>query len=250
MTRFKLVLEYHGGGFVGWQRQATGIGVQQAVEEAVHAFSGEHVRVMGAGRTDSGVHALGQVAHVDIAKPVSAATVRDALNHFLSPRGVAVLHAHAVGADFHARFAASERGYRYRILNRRPPPALDRGRVWWVPQALDAEAMHAGARHLLGKHDFTSFRASECQADSPVRTLDHLAVERADDEVVITARALSFLHHQIRVIAGTLKLVGQGTWSSGDVALALTARDRAAAGPTAPAHGLYLTHVGYPGATG
>ena len=248
MTRFKLVLEYEGAGFVGWQRQATGVGVQQAVEEAVRAFSGETPTVIAAGRTDSGVHALGQVAHVDLEKDIAAGTVRDALNHFLRPRGVAVLTAGAVGQDFHARFSASERGYLYRILNRRAPPALERGRVWWVPTPLDASAMQDGARHLIGKHDFTSFRASECQADSPVKTLDHLAVHRDGEEIRITARALSFLHNQMRIIAGTLQVVGQGKFTPDDVARALAARDRSAAGPTAPPEGLYLTHVAYPAA--
>lgn len=247
MTRFKLVLEYEGAGFVGWQRQATGVGVQQAVEEAVHAFSGETPTVIAAGRTDSRVHALGQVAHVDLEKDVTAGTVRDALNHFLRPRGVAVLDAVAVHDDFHARFSATERGYLYRILNRRAPPALERGRVWWVPMPLDAEAMQDGARHLIGKHDFTSFRASECQADSPVKTLDHLAVHPEGEEIRITARALSFLHNQMRIIAGTLQFVGQGKFTPDDVARALAARDRSAAGPTAPPEGLYLTHVCYRG---
>ncbi|SDG34799.1 tRNA pseudouridine38-40 synthase [Limimonas halophila] len=247
MTRFKLVLEYDGAGFVGWQRQATGVGVQQAVEEAVYAFSGETPTVVAAGRTDSGVHALGQVAHVDIEKTVPTGRVRDALNHFLRPRGVAVVGAEAVSDDFHARFSATERGYLYRILNRRAPPALDRGRVWWVPMALDADAMQAGARHLVGRHDFTSFRASECQADSPVKTLDHLAVARDGDEIHITARALSFLHNQMRIIAGTLQFVGQGKFTPEDVARALNARARSAAGPTAPPEGLYLTHVAYDG---
>jgi len=245
MTRFKLVLEYDGAGFVGWQRQANGVGVQQAVEEAVYAFSGETPTVIAAGRTDAGVHALGQVAHVDIEKSVPAGRVRDALNHFLRPRGVAVVDAAAVSDDFHARFSATERGYLYRILNRRAPPALARGRVWWVPTPLDAEAMQAGARHLVGKHDFTSFRASECQADSPVKTLDHLAVTREGDEIRITARARSFLHNQMRIVAGTLHLVGKGTFTPDDVARALNARARSAAGPTAPPEGLYLTHVRY-----
>jgi tRNA pseudouridine38-40 synthase len=247
-TRWKLVLEYDGRAFVGWQRQDSGRGVQQAVEEAVHALTGENAVVQAAGRTDSGVHALAQVAHVDLAKPLDGDTLRDALNHFLRAEPVAVLAAEAAPADFHARFSAVERGYLYRILNRRPPPALESGRVWWVPTPLDAAAMHFGAQRLVGHHDFTSFRASECQAASPMKTLDVLEVARDGAEIRITARARSFLHHQMRNIAGTLRLVGEGKWTPEDVTRALEARDRSAAGPTAPADGLYLTHVRYDGA--
>jgi tRNA pseudouridine38-40 synthase len=239
------VLEYDGGGFVGWQRQDNGPGVQAVLERAVHAFTGERREVVGAGRTDSGVHALAQVAHVDLAKPVDADTVRDALNAHLRHASVAVLSADPAPAGFHARFSAIERAYLYRILNRRPPPVLDAGRVWWVPAALDAEAMHAAAQVLVGRHDFTSFRAKECQAASPVKTLDALAVTQRGPELEVTARARSFLHHQMRNIVGTLRLVGEGKWSAGDVAAALAARDRAAAGPTAPAQGLYLSGVRY-----
>lgn len=244
-TRWKLTLEYDGGRFVGWQRQDNGPSVQQALEAAVEQLSGEQVTAQAAGRTDSGVHALGQVAQVDLAKPMQPGKLRDALNHFLRERGVAVLAAEAVPDDFHARFSATERGYLYRIVNRRPPLVLERGRAWWVPRPLDADAMAEGARHLLGKHDFTSFRASECQANSPVKTLDVLEVARSGEEIRITAAARSFLHHQMRNIAGTLKLVGEGKWHPDDVARALAARDRSAAGPTAPAEGLYLTHVRY-----
>jgi tRNA pseudouridine38-40 synthase len=244
-TRWKLLLEYDGGGFVGWQRQDSGRGVQQAVEEAVEALTGETAVVQAAGRTDSGVHALAQVAHVDLAKPLDGDTLRDALNHFLRAEPVTVLTAETARTDFHARFSAVERGYLYRVLNRRPPPALEAGRVWWVPTALDAEAMQAGAQRLVGHHDFSSFRASECQAASPVKTLDALEVTRVGAEIRITARARSFLHHQMRNIAGTLRLVGEGKWTPDDVSHALAARRRSAAGPTAPAHGLYLTHVRY-----
>jgi tRNA pseudouridine38-40 synthase len=244
-TRWKLRLEYDGRPFVGWQRQDSGRGVQQAVEEAVQALTGESATVHAAGRTDSGVHALEQVAHVDLVKPLDGDTLRDALNHFLRHEPVAVLSAAAAPPGLHARFSAVERGYLYRILNRRPPPALDAGRVWWVPTALDAAAMQAGARHLIGHHDFTSFRASECQAASPVKTLDALEVDRHGAEIRITARARSFLHHQMRNIAGTLRLVGEGKWTPEDVGRALQARRRSAAGPTAPAAGLYLTHVRY-----
>jgi tRNA pseudouridine38-40 synthase len=244
-TRWKLVLEYDGGAFVGWQRQDSGRGVQQAVEEAVDALTGEGAQVQAAGRTDSGVHALAQVAHVDLRKPLDGDTLRDALNHFLGREPVVVLAAAPAPDGFHARFSARVRGYRYRILNRRPPPALDTGRVWWVPTALDAEAMQAGARRLVGHHDFTSFRASECQADSPMRTLDRLEVARDGAEIAVTARARSFLHHQVRNIVGTLRLVGEGKWTPQDVGEALAARRRSAAGPTAPAHGLYLSDVVY-----
>ncbi len=245
MTRYKLTLEYDGAGFVGWQRQDNGPSLQAALEAAVLGFCGEAVTVQGAGRTDAGVHALGQVAHVDLAKETDADTVRDALNFHLKPAAVAVLAAEVVDDDFHARFSALERAYRYRIVNRRARLALDRGRAWFVPQPLDAAAMHDAAQALLGSHDFTSFRARECQAKSPLKTLDVLDVTRDGEELCIEARARSFLHHQVRNMVGTLKLVGEGKWSRADVARALEARDRAAAGPTAPAEGLYLVSVGY-----
>jgi len=245
VTRYKLTLEYDGAGFVGWQRQDNGPSVQAALEAAVLAFCGEAVTAHGAGRTDAGVHALGQAAHIDLAKSTDADTVRDALNAHLKPAAVAVLAAAVVDGDFHARFSARERAYRYRIVNRRAPLALDRGRAWFVPQPLDAAAMHDAASALIGNHDFTSFRASECQARSPVKTLDALEVTRDGNELVIEARARSFLHHQVRNMAGTLKLVGEGKWRRADVSRALEARDRRAAGPTAPAEGLYLVSVVY-----
>jgi tRNA pseudouridine38-40 synthase len=245
VTRYKLTLEYDGAGFVGWQRQDNGPSVQAALESAVVGFCGEAVTVHGAGRTDAGVHALGQVAHIDLAKETDAETVRDALNAHLKPAAVAVLTAEAVDGDFHARFSAIERIYRYRIVNRRARLALDRGRAWFVPQPLDAAAMHDAAQALLGHHDFTSFRARECQAKSPVKTLDALDVTRDGQELRIDVRARSFLHHQVRNMVGTLKLAGEGKWSRADVARALEARDRSAAGPTAPAEGLYLLSVGY-----
>lgn len=245
MTRYKLTLEYDGGPYVGWQRQDNGPSVQAAVENAVAAFCGEDARIHGAGRTDAGVHAEGQVAHVDIDKPADADTVRDALNHFLREEPISVLAVGVVDEDFHARFSASARHYRYRILNRRPPPALAEGRVWWLPAPLDADAMADAAQALVGNHDFTSFRASICQAKSPVKTLHRLEVTRAAEEVVVEASAPSFLHHQVRNIVGTLALVGEGKWCRADVETALAARDRAAAGPTAPASGLCLVRVDY-----
>ncbi len=245
MTRYKLTIEYDGRPFVGWQRQNNGPSVQQAIEEAIHAFCGETVRVQCAGRTDAGVHALGQVAHVDLAADPPPDTVRDAVNFHLKPQPVAVLDAVAVSADFNARSSAVSRSYRYRIVNRRAPLALDTGRAWHVIRPLDADAMHKAAQELIGNHDFTSFRASECQAKSPVKTLDRLDVERHRAEILIAAEARSFLHHQVRNMVGTLKLVGDGKWRATDVSRALEARDRSAAGPTAPADGLYLMTVGY-----
>jgi tRNA pseudouridine38-40 synthase len=243
MKRFKLTIEYDGGDYVGWQRQDSGPSVQQALEEAVMAFCGETVTVFGAGRTDSGVHAFGQVAHIDLERPAGSDTVRDALNFHLKPAPVVVIAAEEVDEDFHARFSARERAYRYRIVNRRPPLALDRGRAWWVPVALDEQAMAVAARTLIGKHDFTTFRAAMCQAKSPIRTLDVLAIARYGDDVLIEARARSFLHHQVRNIVGTLKLVGEGKWTAAEVKKALEACDRSAGGPTAPAAGLYLLEV-------
>ncbi len=246
MTRFKLTLEYDGAPFVGWQRQNNGPSVQQAVEDAIAAFCNEQVEVYGAGRTDAGVHAAGQVAHCDIARPTPPDVLRDALNHHFRPDPIVVLAADAVDDDFHARFDATRRSYAYRILNRRAPPALEFGRVWWVARTLDVAAMSAAADELCGHHDFTSFRASECQARSPEKTLDVLDVTHAGEEIHIHAVARSFLHHQVRNIAGTLQQVGLGRLAPGDMAPILAARDRAAAGPTAPADGLTLLRVDYP----
>ncbi len=245
MPRYKLTIEYDGGPFVGWQRQENGRSVQQAIEEAVVAFSGEVVVVKGAGRTNSGVHALGQVAHVDLARDWPADTVRDAVNAHLRPETVAVVVAEVVAADFDARFSAVKRHYLYRILDRRAPPVLDRGRVWWVSRRLDHEAMHEAAQALVGKHDFTTFRSSECQARSPVKTLDRLDVSRAGDEVVVNASARSFLHNQVRSMVGTLKKVGDGKWPVAAVGAALAAADRTRSGPVAPPDGLYLVAVDY-----
>jgi tRNA pseudouridine38-40 synthase len=245
MTRFRLTLEYDGSPFVGWQRQDNGPSVQGALEDAIEKLSGERVTVTGAGRTDAGVHALGQAAHFDLEKFFEPGKVRDALNHFLRPNPVVVLDAAVADAEFHARFSAKARHYLFRILNRRSPPALDDKRVWHVSPKLDADAMHAAAQMLVGQHDFTTFRAAECQAQSPVKTLDRLDVSRRADEIHIEASARSFLHHQIRSFAGTLKQVGEGKWSARDVAEALAAKDRARCGPVSPPDGLYLVRVDY-----
>lgn len=249
MPRYKLVVEYDGTPFVGWQRQDNGESVQAVMERAAERLSGQPVTVNAAGRTDAGVHASGQVVHLDLAKDYPADTVRDALNYHMNPHPVAVVMAERVGDDFHARFSATGRSYLYRILNRRSPPALERHRVLWLPMALDAEAMNEAARHLIGHHDFTTFRARECQAQSPMKTLDVLRVTRLGDEIHIVAQARSFLHHQVRNMAGTLQLVGQGKWRPDDVARALAARDRKAGGPTAKPDGLYLTGVRYDAAS-
>jgi tRNA pseudouridine38-40 synthase len=245
MPRYRLTLEYDGGPFVGWQRQAQGASIQGALETAIHKLSGETVTVTGAGRTDAGVHALGQVAHFDLEKSFAPDKVRDALNYHLKPDPVSVLVAEEAAPEFHARFDAKERHYLFRILNRRAPAALDAGRVWPVAIPLDADAMHAGAQFLLGQHDFTTFRAAECQARSPVKTLDRIDVSRRGEEIHIEASARSFLHHQIRGFAGTLKLVGEGKWPPLGVKKALEARDRAACGPVSPPDGLYLVRVDY-----
>ena len=245
MIRYKLLLEYDGRAFVGWQRQANGPSVQAALEEAVARFCGERPEAVAAGRTDAGVHASGQVAHIDLEREVSANTVRDALNFHMKPQPLAVLAAERAPEGFHARFSAKLRRYRYRIVNRRAPLVLEAGRAWRVPQPLDAEAMHAAAQHLLGRHDFTSFRASLCQAASPVKTLDRLDVVRRGEEVRIHAEARSFLHHQVRNMVGSLRLVGEGRWAATDLVRALEARDRRAAGPTAPPDGLCLIEVRY-----
>jgi len=245
MPRYKLVIEYDGTPFVGWQRQINGRSVQQALEEAVERFSGEAVRLQGAGRTDAGVHASHQVAHVDLARAWRPDTVRDATNAHLRPEPIVVLGAQAAPEDFNARTSAVKRHYIYRILNRRPPPGLDLGRVWHVPWRLDEEAMQHAARVLVGRHDFTTFRAAECQANSPLRTLERLDVMRSADEIRIEASARSFLHHQVRSMVGTLMLAGAGRLDAEGVRAALEARDRARSGPMAPAAGLCLVGVDY-----
>lgn len=248
MPRYRLDIEYDGTDFVGWQAQANGFSVQEAIETAIHGFTGKAVRIAGAGRTDAGVHAAGQVAHADLSRDWPEETVRDALNAHLRPHAIAILAARRVGEDFHARFSALRRHYRYRIIDRRAPLALERGRAWHVPRALDAGAMHEAAQRLVGRHDFTTFRAAECQARSPVKTLDALDVTREGEAVVIATSARSFLHNQVRSFAGSLKRVGEGRWSADDLAQALAARDRAACGPIAPPHGLTLMRVDYPDA--
>ena len=245
MTRFKLTIEYDGSPFVGWQRQASGMTVQEALEEAVKKFCGETVTVYGAGRTDTGVHARAQVAHVDIEKPTDSFRLMEALNAHLRPLPVAVLSALEVDDAFHARFNAVERRYLYRIKNRRAPLTIEAGRMWLVGTPLKEDLMQAGADHLVGHHDFSSFRAAECQADSPVKTLTELTVARVGAEIQVRARAPSFLHHQVRNIVGSLRLVGQGKQDPGWIAEVLAARDRTRAGPTAPAEGLYLDAVRY-----
>jgi tRNA pseudouridine38-40 synthase len=245
MPRYRITIEYDGTPFLGWQRQTQGPSVQAALEEALFRFSGETVGVRGAGRTDSGVHALGQVAHFDLARDWDTFRVREALNFHLRPQPVAVLDCEQVSADFDARFSATARHYRYRILSRRAPPALERNRVWWLPIQLDAAAMHAAAQALVGRHDFTTFRAAQCQASSPLRTLDRLDVSRYGEEIVIEASARSFLHNQVRSMVGSLKLVGEGKWRVPDMRAALDACDRAACGPVASAAGLYLVRVDY-----
>ncbi|GLK83258.1 tRNA pseudouridine(38-40) synthase TruA [Ancylobacter defluvii] len=249
MPRYKLTIEYDGTPFVGWQIQAVGASVQGALTDAVERFSGERVHVQGAGRTDAGVHATGQVAHVELAKDWRPDTVRDAMNAHLRPLPVAVLAAEVAADDFHARFSATGRRYLYRIIIRRADLALERNRAWKILRPLDAAAMAEGARHLIGRHDFTTFRAIGCQAASPVKTLDRLEVEQVPldfgSEIRVHAAARSFLHHQVRSMVGTLVKVGEGAWTPEDVGAALAAADRTRCGPMAPSAGLYLAEVTY-----
>ena len=245
MPRYKLTIEYDGAPFAGWQIQAEETTVQGVLTLAVAAFAGESALVQGAGRTDAGVHARAQVAHVDLAKDWDTDTVRDALNAHLRPHPVAVLAAEKVAGDFNARTSAVKRHYLYRIVNRRADLTLDRGRAWRVPRPLDTGAMQAAARHLIGKHDFTTFRSTECQAKSPVKTLDRLDVQRAGEEVQVFASARSFLHNLVRSMGGSLVMVGEGKWAPEDVKRALDARDRTACGQVAPPDGLYLMRVDY-----
>ncbi|WP_108681818.1 tRNA pseudouridine(38-40) synthase TruA [Methyloceanibacter sp. wino2] len=245
MPRYKLLLEYDGTPFVGWQLQDGPMSVQGRLAQAVEAFSGEPAIPRGAGRTDAGVHATGQVAHLDLEKDWEPARVRDALNAQVRPDPIAVLSCEKVAESFDARFSAKARHYVYRIVDRRPPLALEKDRAWGVFKPLDAGAMHAAAQSLIGHHDFTTFRSSECQAASPEKTLDRLDVSRHGEIIRVEASARSFLHNQVRSMVGSLKCVGEGRWTADDLKAALDARDRAACGPVAPACGLYLVKVDY-----
>ena len=246
MPRYMLTIEYDGGPYCGWQRQDNGLSVQEVIETGLAGFTGEAPTIFGAGRTDAGVHATGQVAHVDLSREWEPDTVRDALNAHIRDEPVSIISAERVADDFDARFSARKRWYLYRIFNRRAPPAIDRGRVWWVSRNLDVAAMHEAAHVLVGTHDFNTFRSSHCQAKNPIRTLEELSVIKGPgEEVHITAMAQSFLHNQIRSFAGTLKLVGEGRWTKDDVIAALESRDRTRCGPVAPPDGLYLTRVEY-----
>ncbi len=254
MTRYKLTIEYRGTDYRGWQRQVDVPSIQQAIEDAIKGFSNQDVSVCVAGRTDAGVHARGQVAHVDLgefSKPMDGYSITKAINAHLRPQPITIIHTQAVDDEFHARFSAVNKLYQYRIVNRPSLPALDNGLVWHVGRLLDVEAMRESAEHLLGKHDFSTFRDSECQAKSPIKTLDRLDIDVRDydtcggHEILIEVEGRSFLHHQVRNIAGTLSLVGLGKWEPKDMKIALEAKDRTKGGPTAPADGLYLMRVDY-----
>jgi tRNA pseudouridine38-40 synthase len=246
VTRWKLILEWDGTPFMGWQRQDHGPSVQQTLEDALARMTGEQAVFTAAGRTDAGVHALAMSAHVDVTKPLTPHRLREGLNALVRPHPISVLDVGKVADDWHARFSCVGRRYRYRILNRRAPPALDAGRVWHIAVPLDDEAMAEGAAHLIGRHDFTTFRSAQCQSDSPVKTLDRLDVSRVGEEIHVEAAARSFLHHQVRSMVGCLALVGRGQWSPDDMRKALEARDRAALGLNAPPHGLYFVEALYP----
>jgi tRNA pseudouridine38-40 synthase len=246
VTRWRLTIEYDGGPFMGWQRQDHGPSVQQTLEEALRRMTGEQAVFTAAGRTDAGVHALAMSAHVDIARDLTPHRLREGLNALVRPQPISVLEVETVADDWHARFSCLGRRYLYRILSRRAPPALDTGKVWHIAVPLAVEAMREGAAHLIGRHDFTTFRSAQCQSDSPVKTLDRLDVFRNGEEIHVTAAARSFLHHQVRSIVGCLALVGRGQWNPGDMRMALDARDRAALGFNAPPHGLYFVEALYP----
>jgi tRNA pseudouridine38-40 synthase len=245
VTRWHLTIEYDGGPFMGWQRQDHGPSVQQALEEALARMTGERPTFHAAGRTDAGVHALAMSAHVEIEKALTPDRLQGGLNALVRPAPIAVLFARPVADDWHARFSCTGRRYLYRILNRQAPPALDHGRCWHIGAELDADAMAQGAAHLVGNHDFTTFRSAHCQSDSPVKTLDRLDVSRQGEEIRIEAAARSFLHHQVRSMVGCLALVGRGQWAPGDIRQALDARDRSALGFNAPSHGLYFVEAKY-----
>ena len=248
MFRYRMIVEYDGSQYVGWQRQENGPSVQGAIEKAILSASGDAVSIRGAGRTDSGVHAMGQVVHADLSREWSPFKLQNALNAHLRLAGerVAILDVTSASEFFDARFSALRRHYLYRIISRRAPLALEAGKAWFVAKTMDHEVMHAAAQTLVGKHDFTTFRSAHCQANSPVRTLDRLDVTRSGDLIEIRATAQSFLHNQIRSFAGTLKLAGEGRWTPDDVRAALEARDRKACGPVAPPDGLYFMQVDYP----
>jgi tRNA pseudouridine38-40 synthase len=245
MPRYKLRVEYDGTPFSGWQRQSERPSVQQALEEAITRFSGEIATTQAAGRTDAGVHALGQVVHFDLQKAWDPFRIREALNYHLRPQPVAVILAETTSEDFEARFSAKARHYEYRILNRRAPPVIERNHAWHVPMPLDADAMDRAAGMILGLHDFTTFRSSECQANSPMRTLDAFSVRRENEHILVTASARSFLHHQVRSMVGSLKLVGEGKWEPERLRAVLDARDRSQCGAMAPASGLFFARVDY-----
>jgi tRNA pseudouridine38-40 synthase len=245
MPRYRLTIEYDGTGFLGWQYQDHGHTVQGVLEAAIIKLHGSYFNIQCAGRTDSGVHALAQVAHVDLPRSWDTFELVNAINGNVRPHLVSVFAAEEVTTEFHARFSATGRDYLFRILNRRAPPTIDKNKVWHVPVRLDTQAMHEAAQLLLGQHDFTTFRAAECQANSPVKTLDRFDVSRYGDEIEIIAEARSFLHHQVRSMAGSLRLVGEGKWTPQDLKRALDAKDRAACGPVAPPSGLYLVNVRY-----
>jgi tRNA pseudouridine38-40 synthase len=246
MTRWRLTVEYDGGPFLGWQRQDQGPTIQSTIEAAILHITGETTTVHGAGRTDAGVHALAMEAHADIAKPLTAQRLREGLNALVRPAPVTILSAEPVAADWHARFSCTGRRYLYRLLDRRPPPAIERARLWHIPVPLDPAAMRDAADILVGHHDFTTFRSAHCQSASPLKTLDSLTIERVADEIHVHAAARSFLHHQVRSMVGCLMLVGRGQWTTADMAAALAARDRAALGLNAPPQGLYFVGASYP----
>jgi tRNA pseudouridine38-40 synthase len=246
MTRWRLTVEFDGGPFMGWQRQNHGPSVQEALEQAIFRMTGELATLHAAGRTDAGVHALAMTAHVDVMKTLTEHRLREGLNALVRPQPVSVTAVEPVADDWHARFSCIGRRYLYRILNRRAPPAILHGKVWHVPVALDAEAMSEGAMHLVGRHDFTTFRSIHCQSQSPVKTLDGLTVERMGEEIHIRAAARSFLHHQVRSMVGCLALIGRGRWTPDDVRKALEAKDRQALGLNAPPEGLYFVEAIYP----